>query len=132
MNARLQPAGTVEPLDIATLRTGLPSLALRVHPDQQTVLCVDNDSKSHPLLRTALADYHIVVVSSAYDALRNINTRVFDLYVLEYWFHDWAGVSLCRAIRKVDPNVPVCFWYYGCTAEGAAACITRRSKRLCS
>jgi DNA-binding response OmpR family regulator len=41
-----------------------------------------------------------------------MHASAFDLYIVEFWLADWAGVSLCRDIRKADPHVPICF----CTA----------------
>jgi DNA-binding response OmpR family regulator len=51
-----------------------------------------------------------VPACNAYEALRNFNARPFDAYVLDYWLPDWSGPSLCREIRKTDPNSPVVFY----------------------
>jgi DNA-binding response OmpR family regulator len=61
-------------------------------------------------LRQVLTHYEIEFVSSAYEALRRLNSRAFDVYVLDYWIADWSGVSLCRDIRKLHPHVPICFY----------------------
>ena len=110
---QFQSDGTAEPFDIAVVRTGTPqSLARSQLQQQQRVLCVEGNSEAASALRQVLGGYELVFASSAYEALRRLNSRAFDLYVLEYWLNDWSGVSLCRDIRKVDSHVPVCF----CTA----------------
>lgn len=92
--------------------------------EQQTVLCVDKDEESRAVWRQALAGYEVIFACGAYEALRNINARLFDLYALEYWLPDWSGPSLCRDIRKEDPHVPVCFCSSADTAEAE-----RRARR---
>ena len=77
--------------------------------EKRTVLCVNGDPDMRQTLGEALCAYELVLASGAYDALRQINARAFDLYLLEFWLPDWSGVSLCREIRKVDPHVPVFF-----------------------
>ena len=59
-----------------------------------------SDSISHSIL----SPKHAV---NAFEALREINRRVFHAYVLEYWLPDWSAVQICRHIRKSDPRVPV-------------------------
>jgi CheY-like chemotaxis protein len=74
-----------------------------------TALCIDGDRQMHEIYKRALAGYNVCFASSAYEALRSINSKPSDVYVLDYWLPDWSGCSLCRAIRKPDPHVPVCF-----------------------
>jgi len=109
-----QSDGTAEPFGLTVLRSGNPeSHVTRLQPNQQTaVLCVDGEPPSRDVVRDALQDCELVVAPNGYEALRSINSHVFDLYILEYWLSDWSGVSLCRDIRKADPHVPICF----CTA----------------
>ncbi|MGZ5124696.1 MAG: response regulator transcription factor, partial [Burkholderiales bacterium] len=77
-----------------------------------SILCVEPDRESRELLQEVLADYQSVLVCSAYEGLRALNTQTFDAFVLESWLPDLSGVHVCREIRKVDPCVPVVF----CTA----------------
>ena len=77
--------------------------------EKRTVLCVNGDPDTRQLLSEPLCVHELVLASGAYDALRRINVRAFDLYLLEFWLPDWSGISLCREIRKVDPHVPVFF-----------------------
>ena len=74
---------------------------------KRTVLCVNGDAETRRILGEALCAHELVLAPGAYDALRRINARASDLYVLEFWLPDWSGVSLCREIRKADPHVPV-------------------------
>jgi DNA-binding response OmpR family regulator len=61
-------------------------------------------------LRFALASYGLLLVRNAFEAIRALNARAFDAYVLDYRLPDLSGVSLCRQIRQSDPNVPICFF----------------------
>ena len=75
-------------------------------------MCVNGDNATRRILTETLSGYDLEFATAGYDALRKINTRAFDLYIIEFWLPDWSGVSLCRYVRKADPHVPVCF----CTA----------------
>jgi CheY-like chemotaxis protein len=111
VDVELQPDCTTEPLVMNVARTDVAQAYLaRSQPRaERTVLCVDGDEQVRSVLRQALGGYELAFVSTGYEALRSLNLRAFDLYVLDYWLPDWSGVSLCRDIRKVDPHVPVCF-----------------------
>jgi DNA-binding response OmpR family regulator len=73
----------------------------------RSVLCVQPNSANQQFLQPALADYRVVMVDKAFDAIRSINSSVFDAYVVDYWLPDWNGAALCREIRKNDPHVPI-------------------------
>jgi DNA-binding response OmpR family regulator len=73
----------------------------------RSVLCVQPNSANQQFLQPALADYRAVFVAKAFDAVRSINSAVFDAYVLDYWLPDWNGAALCREIRKNDPHAPI-------------------------
>jgi DNA-binding response OmpR family regulator len=82
-----------------------------INPDsvRKSVLCVDEDAESRALLQHALPDFELVYASNAFEAIREMNARAFDGYVLDYWLSDWAGPALCRDIRKIDPHAPIVF-----------------------
>jgi DNA-binding response OmpR family regulator len=80
-----------------------------LEPGRKSVLCVDEDVETRALLKLALPDFELVFASNAFEAIRAINSRAFDGYVLDYWLPDWAGPALCRDIRKLDPYAPVVF-----------------------
>ncbi|HEY0339020.1 MAG TPA: response regulator [Burkholderiales bacterium] len=73
----------------------------------RSVLCVQPNSGNQQFLQPALADYRVVIVDKAFDAVRSIHSSVFDAYVVDYWLPDWNGAALCREIRKNDPHVPI-------------------------
>ena len=75
-----------------------------------SVLCAHPDAAVPSFLREALSPVDVVVAPNGYEALKSINTLSFDAYVVEYWLPDWTGLSLCREIRKTDPNVPICIY----------------------
>ena len=80
--------------------------------NRRTILCVDSDVSAGETLKDALPQYELVFARTGFDAMRAVNMRAFDAYLLEYWLLDWAGAALCREIRKIDPHGPVVF----CTA----------------
>jgi len=75
----------------------------------RAVLCAHPDSPICSRLVAALAPAEVIIASNGYEALRTINSRALDAYVLDYWLPDWSGVALCREIRKTDPHVPIVF-----------------------
>jgi CheY-like chemotaxis protein len=80
----------------------------------RSVLCADHDPAVHRMVTELLAGCETMPVANAFEALRAVNSKSFDLYVLDYWLPDLSGVQLCREIRKVDPRGPILF----CTAAG--------------
>ena len=74
----------------------------------RTILCAIQYANLHEPLRTALAKWDLTLVSTAYEALRELNRRGFDAYVVTYWLPDLPGIDLCHEIRKVDPHAPIC------------------------
>ena len=75
----------------------------------RSVLCVDSDPATHHVIADILSAYDTVPALNAFEALREVNSKPFDLYVLEYWLPDLPGIQLCREIRKVDPQGPILF-----------------------
>lgn len=74
----------------------------------RSILCAV-PQRSHQLMQEAFGAHRLAFAENAYEALRNLHSRVFDGYVLDYWLPDLSGVSLCREIRKVDPSGPIVF-----------------------
>ena len=75
----------------------------------RSVLCVDSNPSSHHIIAELLSTYETLPARNAFEALRAVNSKTFDLYVLDYWLPDLPGVQLCREIRKVDPQGPIFF-----------------------
>ena len=78
------------------------------HSEQLRLLYAGDDEDTRVRLVNTLGNLELVFARDAYDALCRINSCPFDLYIIENWLASWAGVSLCRDIRKDDPHVPVC------------------------
>lgn len=78
-------------------------------PLRRTILCVEPSDDIPHWLTQVMPAYEWVFVNNAFDAIRTLHARALDAYVLEYWLPDWSGTSLCREIRKYDPNSPVLF-----------------------
>jgi CheY-like chemotaxis protein len=73
------------------------------------ILCVDDDEDARNLTAAMLSGYQLTFASNGYEAIRSLNSEVFDLYLLDHWLPDWSGIQLCRHIRRSDPRVPVVF-----------------------
>ena len=73
------------------------------------ILCVDDDEDTCDLLKTMLsmADFDVVTVPDAEEALRLIERERFDLYVLDSELPGFSGLTLCHRIRAVDADTPV-------------------------
>lgn len=76
-------------------------------PAERTVLCVQPVIEKQDFLKQALVGFRVVMAANGLEAIRIRNQSEFDAYIVDYWLPDWAGVSLCRDIRKTDPNVPI-------------------------
>jgi len=76
----------------------------------QRILCVGADTPTRQLLDYALPESNLSVVGSAFEALRAINERPYDAYMVECWLPDLTGAALCRDIRKADPHAPILFF----------------------
>jgi DNA-binding NtrC family response regulator len=80
----------------------------------RSVLCADTDPAFVQNVASILPACEMIGAMSGFEALRALNSRTFDLYLLDYWLPDWSGVQLCKEIRKTDPRGPVFF----CTSAG--------------
>src|SRR5436853_1351825 len=78
----------------------------------RTILCVLQDAEMHDPVRQALERWHVVIAAHAFEALRYLHNSdmAFDAYVVGDWLPDLNGIVLCRMIRKVDPNGPICIF----------------------
>lgn len=60
------------------------------------------------MLRTA--GFEVAEATCARDALELARAGGFDLYLLDHTFPDASGVTLCRALREIDPDTPIVFY----------------------
>lgn len=63
----------------------------------------------------ALGRYCTVFTSTAAETKLCLESRPYELYVLDYWVPGSSGIHLSREIRRSDPHVPICFY----TASGS-------------
>lgn len=75
----------------------------------RALLCVQDRKEDLDLFKAIFDGLEVVFASTALDAIRHLNTRAFDGYILEFWLPDWYGPALCKEIRKLDPNGPIIF-----------------------
>jgi DNA-binding response OmpR family regulator len=75
----------------------------------QSILCVEPDRELQMLLSEVLREFRPVFADNAYDALRELNSRLFDAYLMESRLPDFSGLALCREIHRTDPHGPVIF-----------------------
>ena len=77
---------------------------------KRSLLCVQPQEDYRAALRRSLREHDLVMVPNAFEAVRALNARPHDAYVLDYWLPDWSGASLCRQIRRGDPHALICFF----------------------
>src|SRR6187397_363635 len=82
--------------------------------ETKSILCVEPDRESQMLLGEVLREFQPTFVRNAYDALRELSSRLFDAYLMESRLPDFSGLALCREIHRTDPRGPVIF----CTGRG--------------
>lgn len=73
------------------------------------ILCVDDDMDTCAMLKTMLgrADFDVITVPDAGEALHLIESERFDLYVLDSEMPGFSGLTLCHQIRAVDTDTPI-------------------------
>ena len=83
------------------------ALAAAVVPP--VILVVEDDAVIASALRDALDDegYHAIVSSTVADAARQARTSHPSLVLLDWGLPDGSGEDVVRAIRPVDPSVPI-------------------------
>lgn len=78
------------------------------------ILCVDDDTDTSELIGLMLqrsnAEYIIISVKTAEEALTLAATAAFDLYVLDYHYPHISGIEICQQIRRTDGSVPIIFF----------------------
>ena len=78
-------------------------------PLKRRILCVDDDQDTCFMLSHLLGreGYEVKTSASVEAALKLARHESFNLYILDEWFPEGAGTSLCRKIREFDPNTPI-------------------------
>ena len=67
-----------------------------------SALCIDDDDDTREMLAMYLRSqgFTVELVASAEEALRRIQSKDFDLYVVESWLPQMDGYELCRCLRQ--------------------------------
>jgi DNA-binding response OmpR family regulator len=73
------------------------------------ILCVEDDRDTCDLLRFVMTDFEFTSVHTIESAKESIDSRAFDLYVLDNWLPDGSGLELCKTIRLMDDRAPIIF-----------------------
>src|SRR5215467_12468171 len=76
---------------------------------QKHVLCVDDDLDNCEIVAAVLPEISFTFAHRFADGKALIDSRLFDLYLLDNWLPDGSGVDLCREIRRADVNTPIVF-----------------------
>jgi len=76
---------------------------------KKKILVVDDEAKIRTLLRKILIKegYGILCASDGETAITNIETKKFDLVLLDLKLPGIDGIETLRRIRKIDKNIPV-------------------------
>jgi DNA-binding response OmpR family regulator len=98
---------------------------------RKVVLCVAHEWPTRLFLRIGLCD-HIVMARNAFEALRALHNRPFDIIAIDSRLPDWSGLALCRVIRRFDRDTPILYLFADAHdmarayAAGAQGCVSRQ------
>lgn len=76
---------------------------------KKRILCVEDDKDTCELLGLLFGDYEVVFANGTRDAFAQLESRHFDLYVLDNWLPDGSGIEVCKKIHALTPDVPIIF-----------------------
>ena len=105
-----QPVATNPPIE-----SDAPALIPPAHPWQrlpmtagQILLAEDHaDTRALASVMLIQAGYQVTAVESHAAALQEAGVKIFDLYILNHFFSDASGLSLCRQLRQAYPHKPI-------------------------
>lgn len=82
------------------------------------ILFLDDNEDTRELLDLVLteAGYELVSGRSLAEGLQLVESKSFDLILLDWHFTDGTGIELCRKIRESDRQTPI-FFYTGVSQE---------------
>ncbi len=74
-----------------------------------TILAVEDHRGIALLIATELGalDYEVVRAFTFADGLKQIQTRMFDLYLINNTLPGGSGIELCKEIRAGNPQAPI-------------------------
>jgi len=79
---------------------------------QRRILFIEDHDDTRELVKLVLesSGYAVTADVTVSAALRLASTGKFDLYLIDNWLPDGAGVDLCEQIRVFDATTPVLFY----------------------
>ena len=92
---------------------------------ERRILCTEDDADTLEILRLLLEfeGFEVKCASDAAQALRLAKAEQFDLYLLDNWLPDMAGISLCQKLREFDSTIPILFYSGAATPADRARAI---------
>jgi CheY-like chemotaxis protein len=81
-------------------------------PTRKQILYVEDHEDTRVLMTIFLenAGYAVTPATKGRDALALARGGNFDLYLLNHTFPDASGLTICEAIRELDPEAPILFY----------------------
>ena len=98
------------------------------HKFDKKILVVDDDPQSLLLIKAFLKDkYEVITLSSGKTALEYLNKYIPDLILLDYKMTPYNGVTMIKAIRKMNnmEDVPIAF-ITGADDEEVLECVLQK------
>ena len=76
------------------------------------ILYVEDHADTRDLVALALSslNYRVATCSNIEDALVMARANHFDLFILDSWLPDGAGIELCGRLREFDQHTPIMFF----------------------
>lgn len=76
------------------------------------ILYVEDHADTRDLVTLALRslNYRVTTSSNMAEALIMGRANHFDLFILDSWLPDGAGIELCRRLREFDQHTPIMFF----------------------
>src|SRR5262245_8085245 len=80
--------------------------------DKIRILCVDGYRENHDVITLILEqhNYEVTTAHTPQDALRLVQSRQFNLYILDSWMPEGSEYELCKQMRKIDAHTPLLFY----------------------
>lgn len=76
------------------------------------ILCIEDDDDACGLMSFVFQDsgFEVTNCVDPLEGIRLARSHKYAAVIMDYWLDGMEGVDLCRAIRTVDPQVPIVFY----------------------